>query len=148
MHFSNKQIEYLSMMVKNHIYPSQVMCSPQITDKIMMRYVRKMDTNSIDNIILAMADRLSARGPEITEQIVERNISSLNMLLKFYLEVRENLKPLPILLTGNDVMEILKIKPSVELGKIMTALHEAQLSGYVVTREQAVEFVSNSSFLQ
>ena len=148
MHFSNKQTEYLSMMVKNHIYPSQVMCSPQITDKIMMRYVRKMDTNSIDNIILAMADRLSARGPEITEQIVERNISSLNMLSKFYLEVRENLKPLPILLTGNDVMEILNIKPSPQLGEIMNALHEAQLSGYVVTREQAVEFVSNSSFLQ
>lgn len=148
MHFSNKQTEYLSMMIKNHIYPSQVMCSPQITDKIMMRFVRKMDANSIDNIILAMADRLSARGPEITDEIVERNISSLNMLLKFYLEVRENLKPLPILLTGNDVMEILNIKPSPKLGEVMSALHEAQLSGDVITREQAVEFINNSSYLQ
>lgn len=145
MHFSNKQAEYLSAMVKNHIYPSQVMCSPQITDKVMMRFVRKMDTNSVDNIILAMADRLSARGSEITEQIVERNINSLNMLLKFYLEARENLKPLPILLTGNDVMEILNIKPSPKLGEIMNALHEAQLSGDVMTREQAVEFISSSS---
>ncbi len=141
MHFSNKQIEYLSIMIKNHIYPSQVMCAPQITEKIMMRFVRKMDTNCIDNIILAMADRLSARGPEITEQIVECNINSLNMLLKFYLEARENLKPLPILLTGNDVMEILNIKPSPKLGEIMNALHDAQLSGDVTTREQAVIFV-------
>lgn len=141
MHFSNKQIEYLSIMIKNHIYPSQVMCAPQITEKIMMRFVRKMDANCIDNIILAMADRLSARGPEITEQIVECNINSLNMLLKFYLEARENLKPLPILLTGNDVMEILNIKPSPKLGGIMNALHDAQLSGDVTTREQAVIFV-------
>ena len=102
-----------------------------------------MDVNSIDNIILAMADRLSARGPEITDEIVERNISSLNMLLKFYLEVRENLKPLPILLTGNDVMEILNIKPSPKLGKIMSELHEAQLAGDVMTREQAVKFIEN-----
>jgi tRNA nucleotidyltransferase/poly(A) polymerase len=143
MHFSNKQIEYLSLMIKNHIYPSQVMCSPQITDKVMMRFVRKMDTNSIDNIILAMADRLSARGPEITDEIVEKNINSLEMLLKFYLDVRENLKPLPILLTGNDVMQILSIKPSPKLGEIMNALHEAQLSGDITTKEQAVEFVKS-----
>ena len=109
----------------------------------MMRYVRKMDINSIDAIILAQADRLSARGPEITDEIVERNLNSLNMLLKFYLEVKENLQPLPKLLNGNEVMEILKIKPSAELGQIMEALHEAQISGDVVTKEHAIEFVKN-----
>lgn len=143
LHFSNKQIDYISSMIKYHIYPSHVMTSPQITEKIMMRYVRKMDTNSIDAIILAQADRLSARGPEITDQIVERNITSLNMLLRFYLEARETLKPLPKLLSGNDVMQILNIKPSKRLGKIMEALHEAQISGDVITKEHAIEFVKN-----
>ncbi len=143
LHFSNKQIDYISSMIKYHIYPSHVMTSPQITEKIMMRYVRKMDTNSIDAIILAQADRLSARGPEITDQIVERNITSLNMLLKFYLEAKETLKPLPKLLSGNDVMQILNIKPSKRLGEIMDALHEAQISGDVITKEHAIEFVKN-----
>lgn len=143
LHFSNKQIVYISSMIKYHIYPSHVMTSPQITEKIMMRYVRKMDTNSIDAIILAQADRLSARGPEITDQIVERNITSLNMLLRFYLEARETLKPLPKLLSGNDVMQILNIKPSKRLGEIMEALHEAQISGDVITKEHAIEFVKN-----
>lgn len=141
LHCSNKQIDYISSMIKYHIYPSHVMTSPQITEKIMMRYVRKMDKNSIDAIILAQADRLSARGPEITDGIVERNITSLNMLLKFYLEARETLKPLPKLLSGNDVMDILNIKPSRKLGEIMEALHEAQISGDVITREHAVDFV-------
>lgn len=141
LHCSNKQIDYISSMIKYHIYPSHVMTSPQITEKIMMRYVRKMDKNSIDAIILAQADRLSARGPEITDEIVERNITSLNMLLKFYLEARETLKPLPKLLSGNDVMDILNIKPSRKLGEIMEALHEAQISGDVITREHAVDFV-------
>ena len=141
LHFSNKQIDYISSMIKNHIYPSQVMNSPQITEKIMMRYVRKMEDNSIDAIILAQADRLSARGPEITDEIVERNIAYLNMLLKFYLEAKETIKPLPKLLSGNDVMDILNIKPSKKLGEIMDALHEAQLSGDVLTKEHAIEFV-------
>lgn len=143
LHFSNKQIDYISSMIKYHIYPSHVMNSPQITEKIMMRYVRKMDKNSIDAIILAQADRLSARGPEITDEIVERNITSLNMLLKFYLEARETLKPLPKLLDGNEVMKILNIKPSRRLGEIMDALHEAQISGDVLTKDHAIEFVKN-----
>ena len=143
LHFSNKQIDYISSMIKYHIYPSHVMNSPQITEKIMMRYVRKMDKNSIDAIILAQADRLSARGPEITDEIVECNITSLNMLLKFYLEARETLKPLPKLLDGNEVMKILNIKPSRRLGEIMDALHEAQISGDVVTKDHAIEFVKN-----
>ena len=131
------------MMIKYHIYPSHGMNSPQITEKIMMRFVRKMGDNSIDDIILAQADRLSARGPEITDAIVENNITYLNMLLRFYLETRETLKPLPKLLTGNDVMQLLNIKPSRELGEIMDALHEAQLSGDVLTKNHAIEFVKN-----
>jgi len=141
MHFSNKQINYICQMIKNHIYPSSVMSSPQITDKIMMRYLRKMDRNCVDNIILAKADRLSARGPEITEQIVRQNIDSLNKLLDFCLNNIEILKPIPILLNGNDVMKLLNIAPSPELGAIMNALHEAQISGDVLTLEHAREFV-------
>ena len=143
LHFSNKQIEYISSMIKNHIYPSSVMSAPEISDKIMMRYVRKMENNSIDCIILAMADRLSARGPEITDEMVENNINSLCKLLNFYLSVKDTLKPLPKLLDGNDVMKILNIKPSPKLGEIMSALHEAQISGDVTIKEQAVEFVKN-----
>lgn len=144
--FSNKQIDYISSMVKNHIYPSSVMQAPQITEKVMMRYVRKMDNDSIDAIILAKADRLSARGPEITDNIVEKNISSLDMLLKFYLEVRETLEPLPKLLDGNEVMKLLNIRPSKQLGVIMNELHEAQISGDVTSKEQAIEFVKHAKF--
>ena len=149
MNFSNKQIDYLTAMIKNHIYPAQLMTAPEIDfqslsgQKAMMRYVRKIEDNVIDNIILAQADRLSARGLDITEEIVEKNISGLNNLLNFYLSVRETLEPLPILLNGNDVMKILNIKPSKQLGEIMNSLHEAQLSGEITTKEQAVGFVKN-----
>ena len=141
MHFSNKQVDYITLMIKNHIYPSHVMCSP--TDKTMMRFVRKTGDNSVDNIVLAMADRLSARGPEITEDIVQNNILSLKRLTEFYFSVRETLKPLPKLLDGNQVMKILKIKPSPLLGEIMDALHDAQFDGSVVSKEDAVDFVKN-----
>jgi len=143
MKFSNKQIDYLTLMIKFHIYPSHVMSSPQITDKIMMRFVRKMDQNAIDNIILAMADRLSARGPEITDAIVDKNINALYKLLEFYLDKQHILEPLPKLLNGNDVIKILKIKPSPMLGEILDAMYEAQLNSEILTREDAILFVKS-----
>lgn len=141
--FSNKQIEYISYITKKHMYPSGVVASPELSDKVKMRYIRHSGDNAIDNIIIAMADRLSARGPEITDEIIEENLSLLNVLLDYYLEVRETLKPLPKLLNGNEVMNILNIKPSPKLGQIMDALFEAQVSGDVLTKEDAIAFVKS-----
>lgn len=143
MNFSNKQIDYLTSMIKNHMYPSQVISAPALNEKVMMRYVRKMEDNSIDVIILAMADRFSALGEAVTEDMVNQNISGLQNLMNFYISVKDSLEPLPKLLTGNEIMSLLNIKPSPLLGKIITALHDAQLSGDVMTKEHAIDFVMN-----
>lgn len=141
--FSKKQIEYISSMVKNHIYPSNVIAAPDLTEKVMMRYIRKMGENVIDNIILAKADRLSARGEEITENIIKSNLDGLDKLLIFYLNKKDTLKPLPKLLDGNEIMKILNIKPSKELGNILNALHEEQLNGNINSKQEAEYFVKN-----
>lgn len=139
--FSNKQIKYVQKMIKNHMYATMVVCSPELTDKIMMRYVRKMEDDAIDAIIIGKADRLSALGPEITEEMVEENLSLLDKLLKFYLDSLETIKPLPKLLDGKEIMEMLNITPSPKLGRILNELHEAQLNGDITKKEQAVAFV-------
>lgn len=124
------------------MYPTAVVSSPELSEKVMLRYVRKSEDNAIDNILIAQADRLSARGPEITDDIVEENITALNKLLEFYLNSRETLKPLPKLLDGNEIMKIFNIKPSPKLGEIIEALNEAQISGEVETKEDAINFIN------
>ncbi len=139
--FSKKQIEYIANMIKNHIYPSQVVSAENINEKIYMRYIRKMEDNVIDNIILAKADRLSARGPAISDDIVEENIRNLDNLLNYYLSIKDKLKPIPKLLTGNEIMELKHIQQSPLLGKIIKALQEEQLEGNITTKEEAINFV-------
>lgn len=140
--FSKKQIEYITKMIKHHIYPSHVISSEVVTDKIKMRYIRKMEDDVIDNIILAMSDRLSARGKAVTDEMVKNNITGLTNLLNFYLDVKDTLEPLPKLLTGNEIMEILHIKPSKELGSIIAMIEEAQLNGEINTKEDALNFIN------
>ena len=141
MKFSKKQINYISCMIKNHIYPSNVLAAPELSEKIMMRYIRKMESDVIDNIMLAKADRLSARGVDITEEAVNANINGLEHLLKFYLEKKETLKPLPKLLDGLEIIQLKGIKQSPQLGQIIKQLQEAQLNGDVITKEDAINFV-------
>lgn len=141
--FSKKQIEYVSCMIKNHIYPSNVIVAPILNEKVMMRYVRKMGENVVDNIILAKADRLSARGVDITEEVINSNINGLNKLLEFYLSKKDSLTPLPKLLDGREIMTLLDIKPSPKLGEIIELLKESQLNGDITTYEEAKDFVLN-----
>jgi putative nucleotidyltransferase with HDIG domain len=143
LNFSKKQIQYISLMIKNHIYPSQIIVSEGDMKKTYMRFIRKMEDYSADVILLAMADRLSARGPEITEKIVTDNINGLSNLLNYYLEIKDTLKPLPILLDGNDVMKLFNLKPSPKLGKVMTLLKEAQVFGNVNTKSEAICYISS-----
>ena len=139
--FSNKQIDYISEMIRQHIYPSSVISSPNFDSKIMMRYVRKMGENVIDNLMIAKADRLSAQGPAVTKEMTENNINGLNKLMDFYLDVKPTLKPIPKLLDGIEIMDLLNIKQSPVLGRIINDLHEAQLNGDINTKEDAIKFV-------
>ena len=143
MKFSKKQIDYVSSMIKNHIYPSNVIVAPDLSEKVMMRYLRKMGENVVDNIILAKADRLSARGEDITEAMVKENLDGLDKLLNFYFDKKDSMKPLPKFLDGLEILKIKNIKQGPILGEIIDALKEAQISGEVNTKDDAVEFVKN-----
>jgi tRNA nucleotidyltransferase/poly(A) polymerase len=139
--FSNKQIEYISYIIKKHMYPSAVVSSPELNEKVKMRYVRKSGDMALDNILIAQADRLSALGVEISQKMVDDNISALNDLRDFYLAKKETLQPLEKLLDGNEIMQILNIKPSKRLGEIVDMLTEAQINGDISTKDEAITFI-------
>lgn len=152
--YGKHSIKYITALIKNHLYPSQLLkCSQSeckdktcgdysyISEKSLLKMFRKLDNLTPDVIILAMADRLSARGPEITQEIVNNNISGLMFLLEKYKEIKDKDITIPKLLSGTEIMKILKISPSPELGKIIAALKAQQLAGEVNTKEEAGLFV-------
>lgn len=142
MKFSKKHSKYISTLIKNHIYPSALM-SRGYNEKAMLRFVRKIDLMTPDLIMLAKSDRLCARGPLVSDEMIDNNINNLDNLLKFYENTKESLKPLPKLLDGNEICALLNIEPSEKLGNIINALKEAQLNSVVLTKEDAVKFISS-----
>ena len=134
--FSKKQISYIKDLIRHHIYPSNVNMN---NEKSVMKFLRKLEENTVDVILLAMADRYSARGEDITDEIIEQNISQLNELMNRYFLKLEELKPLPKLIDGNEIMNLLNIKPSPILGKIIAQIKQEQEDGNITTHEEAVE---------
>jgi poly(A) polymerase len=55
-------------------------------------------------------------------------------------EMAKPKKPKKVL-TGNDVMEILNIKPGPEVGKILSLIEDLQWEGKIKTKEEAIKFV-------
>lgn len=50
-------------------------------------------------------------------------------------------RPPKVLLSGEEVMEILGLKPGEEVGKALRALHDQQIKGIVTTKKEAREFL-------
>lgn len=142
MKYGKTQANYIITLVKHHIYPSQLARSEEcVSQKAINRFFRKLENYVPDVIFLAMSDRLSARGEAITEEIVNNNLSMLKKYLNDYIEFLKTEKPLEKLLSGNEIAEILNIPKDKNLGKIIDELKEAQISGDVCTREDAIEFI-------
>lgn len=141
--FSNKQIEYISKMIQFHIYPSALMKDENVTERAIIRFIRKIGNDTLDLLELARADRLSAKGPAVTDDMVQVNLLNLEKLKEKYFEISPKLKEMPKLIDGNEIMEILNLKPSPKLKEITDEIKELQLEGKINNKEDAINFLRN-----
>ena len=112
LRLSNKELEQLFKLVRWHMFTTEA----TQTDKAVRRFIRNVTLDYIDEMIaLRRADRLGSGAKESSwrwELFKERIV-----------EVQKqpfSIKDLKI--NGQDVMEILKIKPSRKVGEVLTAI--------------------------
>ena len=130
-------------MVQFHIYPSALMKDENVTERAIIRFIRKIGDDTLDLLELARADRLSARGPAVSDEMVQVNLSNLEKLKEKYFEISPKLKEMPKLVDGNEIMQILNLKPSPKLKEIIDEIKELQLEGKINTKEDAINFLKN-----
>ncbi|MBX2859668.1 MAG: HD domain-containing protein [Vampirovibrio sp.] len=126
--------EFVQKLVRWHLYPCQF--GPDSSRKSVMRFFRRMGETTPDVLLLALADRYSAQGPMIKPEDLETTRQDHLWLAEEYLAAQEVLNR-PRLLDGREVMELLGLAPGPEIGKIMSALQEAQQLDEVTTPEEA-----------
>ncbi len=112
LRLSNKELEQLFILVRWHMFTTDEMQ----TDKAVKRFIRKVTPEYLDEMIaLRRSDRLGSGAKESSWR--------WELFKKRLVEVQKqpfSIKDLKV--DGHDVMEILKIKPSRQVGEILEKL--------------------------
>lgn len=91
-------------------------------------------------LIVSLADREASLGPAVAADFNEKHKKFVGDGILRYLEQKSRVFP-PKLLSGEDVMNTLKIPAGPKVGQILERVRELQAEGKIHTREEAIELL-------
>ena len=92
-------------------------------------------------VLLSLADLLGKRTPPINQELLKKRVDIARTLLEATYESPHNsFSPNP-LLRGDEIIRDLDIEPGPEIGHLLEALAEAQVTQEVRTKTEAYEFI-------
>ncbi|MEW6569200.1 MAG: HD domain-containing protein [Chloroflexota bacterium] len=139
LHLSNAEAERLSDIVKHHMRLVWLEAGPAVTSRAVYRFFRQVGEAGVDVVLLSLADFLATHTPPPPQQNWSRRLDLARTLLEAYFEgPREAIQP-RALIRGDELASALALEPGPTIGWLLECIREAQASGEVVTREQAIE---------
>ena len=142
---SNKSIEYISLIIANHLRPTQMAQKNELpSNRALNRYYRDLNQLAIDTLYLNLADYLSARGEMLKEEEWEQHCKLIKHILNHF-KVSKEEKILPKLVSGYDIMNVLSIQSGPKIGIILKKIEEAQINEVIKTREEALNIIKNKN---
>lgn len=125
--FTKKQVSFITKMLENRI--TQKKLNQDDTKKAFAEIIKSLDDDTEDAIILAKA---------------QFDDDKLEELHQHFTEIKSTFPDYKPLLNGKEIVKVLGIKPSKQIGIISNELLMQQLMGNVKTTEDAVEFIRNN----
>jgi poly(A) polymerase len=129
---------YVKQLVHYHMIPlphkrSDAADAEQQLEKEIRRFIHRRRELLPDLLKLMLADREAARGKRANEASRQAYRLAIGRIIKVLAEVPPKLP----LLTGQDVMRLLKLEPGPKVGEALAFVKEAEAVGDVTTREEA-----------
>lgn len=141
MKWSKPVSRFIVKLIKMHLRPGALFHQGQPTPRAIHRFYRKAGVDLPELMILAYGDLGATCGEGLPEEsrvlLSEQFFDLLNGFKTFVDRKLEQNR----LLTGEDVMRILNLKPGRKIGEILEALSEAQGVCEVLDRPSAEQFV-------
>jgi len=138
LRFSRRETELVATMVEEHLRPGQLSQEGPPSRRALFRFFRDTGDVAESVLLLSLADALAARGPRMTVEGWSGHVAYIAHVLARRSQDEAIVRP-PRLLTGDDLMAALGLQPGPEVGRLLSALEEAQAAGEVSSREGAIE---------
>jgi len=143
LRFSTREIKLVSRMIQYHLRPTQMSQDNMPTSRAIYRYFRDAGDAGIDTLYLSLADHLATRGPGLLIPQWEYHANLVAYVLKEHFQQKEAACPVK-LIDGNDLINVFGMKPGARIGVLLEEIREAQASGELITREEALDYIRNS----
>ncbi|MBA7628873.1 CC-adding tRNA nucleotidyltransferase [subsurface metagenome] len=140
LRFSSKEIKLVETEVRHHLRPGQMSQDGLPTRRAIYRYFRDTGEAGIDILFLSLADHLATRGPNLDLAGWQEHTRLVDCVIGRHFE-QENIVRPPKLVDGHDIINIFGVSPGPEVGEVLEVVREAQASGEVTTREEALSFI-------
>ena len=140
--FHTRGVDAVSRMVNYHLRPRGAWHRrEQPSPRAVYRYFRDVDDVAVDTLYLWMADYLAARGPELSLEQWAFHARMIAEMLKAGSEPRIS-SPMERLVTGHDLIAQFQLTPGPLIGTILDRTDEAQGTGEISTRAEALELAA------
>ncbi len=136
---SNLMTERVHMLIRRHMLFLNFMLNGW-SEKSFRKLINMMREDSRLLALLALADKLSAKGP-LSAGSIEKMTKIGQAFMETYKKDAKTITKLPKLVSGDEIMEILGLTPSPEVGKVLGTIAEKQLANPAFTREQALKLI-------
>jgi tRNA nucleotidyltransferase/poly(A) polymerase/very-short-patch-repair endonuclease len=140
LRFGNREAEFVSKLVEEHLRPTMLSQGDLPSRRALYRFFRDLGDAAPACLVLSLADAAAATGPRLQEQRWRGHVAYAYHVLHggSELEAPQDSKR-DRLLDGHALIEALGLEPGPEVGRILTALDEAQALGEITTRDEALE---------
>ena len=140
LRFSRQETSLVERLVRHHLRPAQMANEGLPTQRAIYRYFRDAKDAGIDILFLALADYLATRGPLVSMKEWRDNCRLVDYILTEHAKQQTKVLPLKII-DGHDLMNTFGLAPGPSIGKLLALVREAQGSGELTTREEALALV-------
>jgi len=140
LRFSTKEIKLVEIMVRYHLRPTQMSHEGLPSPRAVYRYFRDTGEAGVDVLFLSLADHLATRGPHLIPAHWQEHAQVVEYVLAQRFQEERVIVP-PKLVSGNDVINIFGMSPGPRIGELLEAVREAQASGELASREEALSYI-------
>ena len=142
---SNDEIDRLRLIIGNHMrfhfhatrWEDE---AREPSRKSIYRFFRDTGEAGIDLILLGLADLRGVRGHTLTQETWAAALDVARVFLENYFEKPEVAVSPPRIVDGNEIIRELGLRPGPMIGRLLSAIQEAQATGQVASRAQALQF--------
>jgi hypothetical protein len=139
LRFPAYERDFVCRVVQGHLRPSALCREGADRLRIAYRFFRDYDDSALAIALVSLADRLSAQGPRVSEEVNRRHREAISFLLKSLFDRTEIVVRPPTIIDGGTLIHELGLEPGPIIGHLLRRVQEAQVTGEVSTKEEALE---------